>query len=105
MSSNSPAAAIADLPYGVLGQKLAGFRKKWPISEIAFISEFKFEMSALKLTHLPNFSQVGQMIKEPEFLPRPLPETASWRHNHTIVTLFNIFERLCPRVLSCQVWW
>ena len=51
-------------------EKISVFRKKWHFSpsERIYIGFFlEFEISATELTPVPNFSSIGQKIREVEF--------------------------------------
>ena len=52
------------------------------------IFKLKFEISALKLTHVPNFSKIEQKIKELEFRPRPILHDDIIRQNNDVVKIF-----------------
>ena len=59
--------------------KFSDFQKKWHFSSsnrIYSILWFKFKISALKLVHVQNFSQIGQKIKDLEFRAQMIPKTA-----------------------------
>ena len=48
---------------------------------------------------------IGEKIRKLEFWPGTIPKTAWWRHAHLLVmTSARFFERFCPRVPSCEVW-
>ena len=53
----------------------------------------EFEISASELTPVPNFSSIGQKIRELEFWPGTIPKTAWWRHTCLLV------------MTSAKFWW
>ena len=74
---------------------------------IGFFS-FKFEISALKLTHVQNFSQIGQKIKGSRILTMNNSEkgliTSYTPDSDDIIKAFDAFERFCAKVPSYRVW-
>ena len=74
-----------------------------------FISafSFKFEISDSKLTHVPNFSQIGQKIKEARILTWENTQNCLMmsylRHSDDVSKIIIDFERFCSRAPSCQV--
>ena len=44
----------------------------------------EFEISASELTPVPNFSSIGQKIRELEFWPTTIPKMAWWHHTYLL---------------------
>ena len=69
--------------------KFSVFRKNGPFllqnEYIYRIFLLEFEISASQLTPVPNFSFIGQKIRELEFWPGTIPKTARWRHTYLLV--------------------
>ena len=92
--------------------KISVFRKKWHFSpsKHIYIGCFglEFQISASELTPVPNFSSIGQKIRELEFLnwndTKNSLMTSYLPSIDDVSKLFMDFERFCPRLPSCQVW-
>ena len=54
----------------------------------------EFEIRASELTHVPNFSSIGQKIRELEFWSGTTSKMAWWRHTYLLVTTSAKFLRL-----------
>ena len=71
--------------------KFSVFRKKWHFSpsKRIYIGFFwlEFEISASELTTVPNFSSIGQKMKELEFWHGTVTKMAWWRHTYLLVML------------------
>ena len=69
---------------GALGQKLQFFVKNGIfLLQNVFISDILARIR--KLTNVPNFSSIGQKIRELEFWPGTLPKTAWWCHTYLLL--------------------
>ena len=78
--------------------KISVFRKKMAFfsfkTYLYWIFWLEYEISASELTPVPNFSPIGQKIRELEFWPGTIPKTASWRHTYLLVMTSAKFLRL-----------
>ena len=73
---------------GALGQKFQFFVKNGLFSFKTYLYRIfwlEFEISASELTSVPNFSLIGQKIRELEFWPRTIPKMAWWRHTYRLM--------------------
>ena len=62
---------------------------------ILVLLSFKFEVSASKLVPVPNFSQIGQKIREVEFRPGNCLMTSQLPYDNDVRNMVMGLERFC----------
>ena len=72
---------------GALGQKFQFLKNGLFLLQNVFISDFlaRIRNQRLRIDPLPNFSSIGQKIRELKFWPGTIPKTAWWRHTQLLV--------------------
>ena len=78
--------------------KLSGFCEKWSVFHskgIDIVFSLKFEIWASKLVPVPNFSQIGQKIREVEFRPENCLMTSYLPDDDDVSNIVMGLERFC----------